>query len=67
MTDELKWEKLEDTKLINWPNILAVDCDDVYRLGRLYNGRFYERNFSHYIGYREVKIVKYVELPDLEE
>lgn len=63
----LKWKKLEDTKLMNAPNILAICEYGAYRLGRLVNGEFYELDYTHISRHRKVKIEKYTELPEIEE
>ncbi len=61
----LKWEKLEETKLMNCQNILAVDCCDSYHLGKIVNGEFYELDYRHISRHRIVDIVKYAELPEV--
>ena len=64
---KVKWEKLEETKLMNAPNILAICEYGAYRLGRLVNGEFYEMDYTHISRHRKVEIDKYAELPEIED
>ncbi len=59
----LKWENLEETKVMNCTNILAVDDCGIYHLGKIVNGDFYELDYRHISRHRKIDIVKYIELP----
>ena len=60
---EREWQRLEDTGLMNCPDILAIDDMGCYYLGKLVNGKFYEPDHRRMSRHREVDIVKYKELP----
>jgi len=62
----LKWERLEETGLMNAENILGLDCYNNYYLGNLVNGELFIRDRIQRSGYRKVEIEKYAELPEAD-
>ena len=61
----LRWEKLEETKLMNCAHILAIDEYGAYQLGRIVNGEFYILDYRHISRHRKITIEKYAELPEI--